>query len=307
MSDVGDLLELLHGAEDRWTTVQATVWVRRGAERERRTRLWLAKPDRWRQEDGEHVSVGRGRLWWESSPELGFMSNQSDPDLERGHPLQSFGPHLAPAQLIPLLSFVETTRAEQELSARVRPRQTHGSSFALPEGADEHLLTIDARRGVVLCIESFRDGRPFEVSRLEDVVWDEEIGDDVFELVPPPGVRVRSPRELHRVVTFEEAARFASFAVFAISELPPGQWRSRVHFNAAGGVDPESVYVTYHRADAPGFITLYEQPDVVPERRRRLAGPPQVVVERERTRITIVSETHGEDSLRALSDKLERA
>jgi hypothetical protein len=312
MTTVGDLLELLHGAEDRWTTVQTTVCVWRQAEdearsTERRTRLWLAKPDRWRQEEDDHVSVGRGRLWWESSPELGFMSNEDDPDFARRDPLESFGPHLAPARLIPLLSFEEPTPAGNVVVVRVRPRQTRGSSLGLPEGADEHLLTIAARRGVVLRIESFRDGRRFEVSQLEDVVYDDEIGDDVFVLVPPSGIRVRSPRELHRVVTFEEAVRFASFAVFAISELPLGQWRSRVHFIAAGGVDPESVYVTYHRADGPGFITLYEQPAAVPERRRRLAGPPQVVVERERTRITIVSETYDERFLRGIADKLERA
>jgi hypothetical protein len=311
MSKVGDLLELLHGAEDRWTTVQTTVCVWRHAEdearpTERRTRLWLAKPDRWRQEDDGRISVGRGRLWWESSPELGFMTNEDAPEFERGDPMESFGPHLTPARLIPLLSFVEMTPAGNVVIARVRPRQTGGSSFGLPQGADEHLLTIDAQRGVVLRIESFRAGRQFEVSQLEDVVYDDEIGDAVFELVPPSGVRVRSPRELHRVVTFEEAARFASFAVFAISELPPGQWRSRVHFNAAGGVDPESVYVTYHRADAPGSITLYEQPIAVPERRRRLAGPPQVVAERQRTRITIVSETYDEGFLRAIAEKLKR-
>jgi hypothetical protein len=306
MSDVGDLLELLHGAEDRWTTVQATVCLWRPGGREQRTRVWLAKPERWRLEDGNRVSVGRGHLWWESSRELGFMSNEDDPDFKRDDPLQSFAPHFAPAHLIPLLSFVETAPAGTVVVARARPRQARGSSFGLPEGADEHLLSIDAQRGVVLRLESLRGRDQLEVSQLEDPEWDVVIDEAVFELVPPPEVRVRSPRELHRVVTFEEAARFASFAVFALSELPPGQWRTRVHFNA-GGVDPESVYVTYQRADAPGFITLYEQPAAVPERRRRLAGPPQVVVERERTRITLVSESYDEDRLRALAEKLARA
>ena len=304
MSDVGDLLELLHGAADRWTSVQTTVRVR--GDDEQATRLWIAKPHRWRQEDVDSVAVGRGRLWWASSPDAGFMSNEDDPDFGFGDPLQSFGAHLDPAQLIPLLSFSEISQGRGVLVTHVRQRAGHGFAVGLPRGGDEHVLTIDAQRGVVLRIESLVGGEPFSVSELEDTTWDADIADEVFELAPPLGERTRSPRELHRVVTFEEAAHFAPFAVFGISELPHGQWQSRVHFTAAGGTQPESVYVTYRRADARGRITLFEQPADVPERRSGQDRPTQVVVVRAGTRITISSETHDAIRLRELADNLER-
>ena len=304
MGDVGDLLELLHGAAERWTTVQTTVRVR--GDGEQTTQLWIAKPHRWRQLDADSVAVGRGRLWWASSPDVGFMSNEDDPDFGFGDPLQSFGAHLDPAQLIPLLSFAEIAHGRGVLVAHARPRGPQGFAVGMPRGSDEHVLTIDGERGVVLRIESLIGGEPFSVSELEDTIWDAEIPDDVFELAPPAGERVRSPRELHRVVTFEESAHFAPFAVFAISELPHGQWRSRVHFTAAGGTHPESVYVTYHRTDARGVITLFEQPADVPERRSGHDRPTQFVVVKAGTRITISSETYGANRLRELADKLER-
>jgi hypothetical protein len=304
MGDVGDLLELLHGAADRWTTVQTTVRVRGSAEQA--TQLWIAKPHRWRQEDADSVAVGRGRLWWASSPDVGFMSNEDDADFGFGEPMQSFGAHLDPAQLIPLLSFTQIEHGRGVVVAHVRPRGGQGFSVGMPRDGDEHVLTIDGERGVVLRIETLIGGEPFSVSELEGTIWDAAIPDDVFELTPSPGERVRSPRELHRVVTFEEAAQFAPFPVFAIAELPHGQWRSRVHFTAAGGTHPESVYVTYHRADARGVITLFEQPADVPERRRGHDRPTQVVVVRAGTRITISSDTYDENRLRELVGKLER-
>src|SRR5262245_20806118 len=304
MSDLGDLLELLHGAADRWTTVQTTIRV--SGDGGQATRLWIAKPHRWRQEDADSVAVGRGRIWWASSPDVGFMSNEDDPDFGFGDPLQSFGAHLDPAQLIPLLEFSEVSQGRGVLVTHVRPRAGHGYAVGMPRGGDEHVLTIDTQRGVVLRIESLVGGEPVSVSELEDTTWDVDIADDVFELALPPGERVRSPRELHRVVTFEEAAQFAPFAVFAISELPHGQWRSRVHFTAAGGTHPESVYITYHRADARGVITLYEQPADVPERRSGQDRPTQIVVIRAGTRITNSSETYHQKRLRELAGKLER-
>ena len=304
MGDLGDLLELLHGAAERWTTVQTTV--RRRGDAEQTTRLWIAKPHRWRQEDADGIAVGRGRLWWASAADVGFMSNEGDPDFGFGDPLQSFGAHLDPAQLIPLLSFARIENGRGVVVAHVRPRGGNGFTVGLPRGGDEHVLTIDAARGVVQRIESLIGGEPFSFSELEDTVWDAEIPDHVFELAPPPGERVRSPRELHRVVTFEEAAHFAPFAVFSLSELPHGQWRSRVHFTAAGGTHPESVYVTYHRADARGVITLFEQQADVPERRSGHDRPTQFVVVKAGTRITISSETYDATRLRELAGKLER-
>jgi hypothetical protein len=339
VSDVGDLLELLHGAADRWATVQTAIrsWRhvelgRRATERwahetrqrgggvsimavagegtqpesyERVTRLWIAKPDRWRQEQDEHLSAGRGPLWWASSPDYGFMSNQGDPDTGHSDPLSSWAAHLAPARFIADVSFGDVRTQEERIVALVRPRATQSFGPSLPHGADEHVLSIDPERGIVLCIESFFEGTRFDLSELVDPVWDAEIPDEVFTLAPPPGEPVRSPRDLHRQVTLDDAVHLASFAVFAISELPDGHWRSHVHYNAAGRRHRDSLHITYHRADGRGFITVSQHPEQA-DHWARGEGHAQVQVEREGTHIAISSETYVEDELRALADKLER-
>lgn len=157
MSDVGDLLELMHGAGDRWQSVETTVrqWrnvilgrvaVEHWQEELRRTgvgvssmfafagdgeqpeehehtlRLSVTKPDRWREETADHVSVGRGPLWWSWSEHSGFVSNEADPEVRHGDPwLGGF-------------------------RVRARPRPTRSFGRGLAHGADEHRLFVDPER-----------------------------------------------------------------------------------------------------------------------------------------------------------------
>ena len=111
MSELGDLLELLHGAGTGDRTVCATVTSWQHHERTRdaftaqieegnaavflavgagdepapaesttTTRLWIAPPDRVREESGDHVAVRRGQLWWTYSPDEGALTNADDED-----------------------------------------------------------------------------------------------------------------------------------------------------------------------------------------------------------------------------------
>jgi outer membrane lipoprotein-sorting protein len=115
MSELGDLLELLHGARDRWTTVRLTIRAWRHHERSMQawkaqqdshegatwthfgiadgepepemsqmlTRLWI-HGDRLREEcEGDehaHLGIRRGRLWWIYDEMNGAISNENNPD-----------------------------------------------------------------------------------------------------------------------------------------------------------------------------------------------------------------------------------
>jgi len=124
MSELGDLLELMHGARDRWRTVRATIRTWRHLERhgaawhawgeaqsgrrgrsvtfygvvnedaepdpetsESRTRLWI-DDDRVREEhDGDpypHLAVGVGDLWWRYDEHNGAISNEDAREIGSG-------------------------------------------------------------------------------------------------------------------------------------------------------------------------------------------------------------------------------
>lgn len=121
MSELGDLLDLLYGAGERWSTARLVVrtWgdselsgeaMRRDAAARRAqgasvmvssrdhggpstwemtTRAWVDRPhDRARTElsrdHGDSLTVRAGRLWWSYSPHSGSMLNESDPDIGGG-------------------------------------------------------------------------------------------------------------------------------------------------------------------------------------------------------------------------------
>ena len=77
--------------------------------------------------------------------------------------------------------------------------------------AEEHELWVDEERGAVLRVVGYAAGRQARVHELLDVVFDVEIGDDVFEFAPPA-------EEVHGV-GLSEAARLASFAVWALPRV----------------------------------------------------------------------------------------
>jgi hypothetical protein len=149
VTDVGDLLVLLHGARDRVSTVRAVVrtWrhvrvsheamarradhggfvaYRPAEEPEResvesRVRVWLAPPDRVREQHEDPTDawfgVRRGRLWWRYDAHNGAMSNEDQPEVGGGIG-EEFGWLLDPAAVIGLLDFGEISPGR----ARAGPR-----------------------------------------------------------------------------------------------------------------------------------------------------------------------------------------
>jgi outer membrane lipoprotein-sorting protein len=169
MTDLGDLLVLLHGARDRVSTVRAVVrtWrhvrlsheamARRAddggfvayapaGEPERESveslvRVWLSPPDRAREEregsDGEWYGVCRGRLWWRYDVYSGAKSNEDQPEVGSGGIGDEFGRLLDPAALIGVLDFGEISAGRRAsrpvLRVRAVPR-------AVAEGHDDAAL-----------------------------------------------------------------------------------------------------------------------------------------------------------------------
>jgi hypothetical protein len=332
VSDVGDLLELLHGARHRWQTLRCSMrtWhhVARGrtaTERwiassqgsgtmryagdpegepetyEREERLWFAKPDRARQESDDHVSVTRGAVWRSWSVHHGFMSNEHD---QRGgsDPLQSYAAHFDPSVLIPQVE-VETIDGNV---VRVVPRAGQQHGLGLLGGADEHVLTVDGR-GIVTRIESLVEGEPFFVSELLDAVWDEPIPDSVFTLEVAEGEAILSPDELHALdLSIEEAAARAGFGVWGISELPEGAWRARAHLHSARGLSAERLTIIYNRVDGRGLIHVLERTGDDRVGWSQIHGAAEVTVEREGTRVSLQSEDYDEQTLQSLAETLVR-
>src|SRR5215216_2003760 len=188
MSEAGDLLELLHGAGDRWTTVSTTIriWRRRDLDERARERwehellrggvgthsvraagaatgehvetirLWIAKPDRSRQEWDGAVSITNGATWTTYHPLHGYLTNAGDTAEGYGDPLDTFGHLLDPARLLPALDFDRPVEREGTLvvTAPPRPGGHRVAVYGVGNGADEHELVVDRRLGVLLRAES---------------------------------------------------------------------------------------------------------------------------------------------------------
>jgi hypothetical protein len=271
-------------------------------------RLWIAKPDRSRQEYGDAVSVTNGTTWSTYHPLHGYLTNAGDTGEGYGDPLDIFGHLLDPARLLAALDFEAPVERAGALVVEARPRP--GSSrhaYGIGMGADEHELLVEPRLGVVLRAESRLEGEPFVVWELLDPSFDEELSDDLFTLTPPPGEQALTPGELHaHGISLDEAAERASFGVFAIPELPEGRWRLFASHSRPRGQFPELVSLLYHRADGRGQIHL-TQFSAASGHEHWDSGEARAEVECDGTHVVLTSEDLGEDELRRLANMLVRA
>src|SRR5688572_21344885 len=184
MTELGDLLELLHGARDRVSTVRMEVrsWHHVGRSHEAmaraadgggwvgyapidgpqpetfesRIRLWLAPPDRVREEredpSGTSYGVRVGGSCWRYDPTNGAVSNDGEPDVGSGMG-DELSRLLDPAPMIGLLDFgaISHGRCAGRAALRVQAVPRAGDDALLfrlgAMGAAELRLEIDAERG----------------------------------------------------------------------------------------------------------------------------------------------------------------
>lgn len=246
MTALGDLLELLFTARDRFTTVEADVrswrhlpteaearerWMSRQPRgssavlysrhgkggpvqpppetEERRTRLWLRKPDAVRVESeapGHTGPVVRTMVGGRTVTYMPRLGNEADlhetPSRGQPEPITDQPglpvPLLDPSSLLPALAIdaispgAHAGRAALHVAARVRPGVERGHTLPpwLSE-ADRLDLLVDAERGVVMRFAVYLGERAFSVVEAERIRFDGPIADAVFAFTPPPDVKVR--------------------------------------------------------------------------------------------------------------------
>jgi len=285
MSELGDLLELLHRARDRWRTVRATIRVWRHNERseaawqawadqstsavthfgtaegppqpetsESLTRLWI-DGDRVREEhEGEypHLGIRRGKLWWIYDEVNGAVSNEDNPD--HGSSVgERFRRLFDPSRISGGVRFEllgrTTAGGRDGIRVRLIPRRTDNPhrDLDVPFGADDHELVVDAERGVLLRVASRIGGEDFYVEEMLDVAFDELLPDELFVFELPEGETIRSAaaRFSMRDCSIEEAQREASFTVWIPGRLDPG-WEMRVHYLPGEERPPSPESVSVH-------------------------------------------------------------
>jgi outer membrane lipoprotein-sorting protein len=299
-------------------------------------RLWVEPPDRVREETQGDIGVRDGRRWWHYDPEDGLMSNEDDLSVGSGI-AERRSVLLDPAGLLGALSFEprgRTTVAGREaIVLRATPRAGIEHEFALHQlasGAEEYEFAVDVERGILLRAASLIEDEAFAVHEILEIVFDEEFPPDTFMLTAPPGEVARGvwEPEAHDV-TIEEAARLAPFSVWFPARVP-AEWRVEVGYFPGDERhrDPAAVGIHLSRADALHRITIRqrasslrdpEDPYDDPYERwaerdwrgetveilEREHGPTKVRLEREGTRITLVSDL-GADSLLDLARSLAR-
>lgn len=301
MSRLADLLELMHGARGRTRTVHATVrtWrhmhrMRQAMERsdwvsygpvadepepeavEHLARVWLAPPDRAREEqegpDGSLVGVQNGDRWWRYDDHNGAMSNEGQPDSNSGIG-DEYRWLIDAATVIGLLEFGEIARGERAgrpaLHVHAVPRAlVPGEDGPLMRlgalGADELLLDVDAERGALLRIESRFEGGTLAIFEVLEIAFDEAFGDETFVFTPPPGEEVRSVDQQSMIqpgLTIEQAVARAPFTVWIPARVPAG-WEAGIAFAAAMDRPPAAahVFLHYRAPHAAHGYTITESP-----------------------------------------------
>lgn len=306
MTELGDLLELLHcaGRSFRSVRLEAREWrhvhrqqeayeraLRRArggtvqtfvhcvdeaapAELEVRVRAWFEHPNRVREERDEAgrlcVAVADGARWWTRMPEWATIGEKGDA-WAQGEVGQTVRPLLEPAALLANAELAVLGRGERagretvRATATPRGRPHVAVDPPLIPGADRYELEIDAEHGLLLRGASLLREEPFALTEVDLVAFDEPFPLETFSYEPAPGEQVARPDEVRpgEIVTIEEAARRASFAVLHPERLGHG-WRSHVLYTKGreGTAVRESVHLALYRDDASHAVTV-----------RQTAGP----------------------------------
>src|SRR5206468_9988303 len=107
-------------------------------------------------------------------------------------------------------------------------------------------------------------------------------------------------------LSVEEAAERSSFPVWAVAELPEGQWRVDAHYHPALRDTKEQLTLLYSRVDGRRQLLLVERAAGTEHPWARMHGAAHVEVERGGTHVTLQSEQFDEEELQALADALVR-
>jgi outer membrane lipoprotein-sorting protein len=234
VSELSELYELLHGADQSFRTLRATIrnwrddeiymeaFEHHTQERKRRgeslgsltvifdpdedegepepadelVRLWIERPDRMREEV-------EGR-WARTQVNDGETSWMHTPQwgAVRGPSARQPAQHLLlePAPLLSGLEFVVGGKTNfsgrDAIVVTATPRRAEWHDlYGLAPGADRYELVVDGERGVLLRAAALFHGKEFALSEILSVAFDEPLDPTVFVFTPPAGEAVRSMEE----------------------------------------------------------------------------------------------------------------
>jgi len=259
-SGFADIVRERAEAGESWQTTTEGLW-----------RIWFERPDRFRTERddplrGPELGISDGERWWMYAREYGPDSNEADPAVGSGigdeaELLLDPSPLLAPLRFEALAQEEIAGREAIRLHGSPRPGRHH--SFALMRlghGVSEIELAVDRERGILLRQALLLDERPYQVTELVEVAFDESFPAETFTFVLPPGETRRPGDEPEaREVTVEEAAELAPFSVFML-ELPE-EWERRASYFPGDDRHgyPQVVSFQFRLPDASHRVFLVER------------------------------------------------
>ena len=243
---------------------------------------------------------------------------------------------LGPARVMGLFDIAITGRGERAghavICATWRPRAlTDHEQFALHQlgsGAQEHVIEIDADRGVLLRLEARFAGEPMAISEALDVTFDADLDPELFRFVAPAGEQPQAAHSLHRFhtgVALHEAAAMVPFTVYAFADVALGwELTVSVHLGSQRPPVPAAVHLNYRSNDATAAVNIGLGPADTHDEwrlddaeeisrgeqtlciRRRTDTWPQAQLSTVlgNTTVTMNSDNLGADDLIALADRL---
>ncbi len=340
MGDLGELLELLSTASDRFVTLRGVIRgstaaasrapadPRRPAvdvavlevqddgppspRREHRARLWIDQPGRAREErdgGGEYdVGVRDGSRWWIWRAASGVRSSEDMAGV--GYAIaEEHAILLDPSALLGALSFGPVRRTSSAgrpaLAARASVREGRHGLPGLSDRYRHYELVADAERGVLLRLAALDGERPCWVREFEAVEFDVALPAETFRFALPEG-DLSTPltaRPDALAATLDEAVRVVDFTLF-VPPLAADAWHLlRVHVALA---EPATVGLLLASPGlrAPVALTETASPGAAPP---AAPGVAHLRIERDGTTIDLRSELLAPAELVRLADALRPA
>ncbi len=159
-------------------------------------------PDRWRLDGdwfagGPTLTIIDGPIWMSWSKAGGAITNFGDPHFTHGNPAKEM---LDPAPLLRSdIAALGTTeldgRRSWHLKATPRDRQyALGNRWAWEHCIDDYELDVDREFGLVIGLTGRVSGKPAIRYRFDQLQFGIDLGDGLFDLVPPDGSLARDAR-----------------------------------------------------------------------------------------------------------------
>lgn len=270
--------EAVWRAQERWQRTRSTGSQTvafddpgdRSSMTEERTRLWIERPDRLREEmEGPRYyryGVVVGDTWWMFTEDTGAITNDGARDHRAGLGDQ-YELLLEPAPLLPAFDFELRGEAEQAGRHAVRvnayPRP-EGKLLPflppLPIGFEDCELLVDVEHGTLLRLTALLEGEPGVDVRIDEIAYDEPIPAERFVFEPPRGETIGNATDRWFLdEPIEDIAGRASFTVWVATGLE-GVWNLRaMHLRPRRGQSYEQVHLHYSRDDAARAFEITEQ------------------------------------------------